>query len=192
MLVQTEKTHQGLFDLSYLTHLPNITILAPSNESEFSQMLEYALKLSSPVAIRYPKSGTSNINTSTFDGKWNVLKEGNDLTVLAVGPRMIELAFKLSEKIDNLRIVNARTIKPLDLDFIKSCGDVITLEENSEIGGFGAYLSQYISSNGINKKVLSFGAKDNVTPHGSIEYQLKLNNLTVEELLKKLKEQSFI
>lgn len=186
------KTHQGLFDLSYLSHIPNITILSPKDVFEFDNMLEYALNLSTPVAIRYPNGKINPSYPSTSDcdySKYEVLKNGTSTVILAVGPRMIELAFevqKLTSK--NLEIVNARTIKPLDKDYLDSIKNrnIITLEENSKVGGFGSLVLSYYSDCETNVKVTVIGTKDEFIAHATVKEQMALNGLTAESILKHL------
>lgn len=185
-------THQGLFDISYLTHMPNMTVLAPSCEEELKQSLKYALSLNGPVAIRYPKNCTvKSVNKTSFsDSLWEVLSFGGDTCILAVGPRMINLAFEIKEKLSEpIGIVNARCVKPLDakiLDSIKN-KTVITLEENSVLGGFGSLVRGYYSDRDYQNKVLSFGAKDAFVPHGKVATQLIDNGLTADEIVSKIK-----
>ncbi len=183
------KTHQGVFDLSYLTHLPNLTILAPTTTAELEDALEYALSLSKPVVIRYPK-GTCILKDAPkyVDAPWDRVKEGEKVTILAVGPNMLSLAKEVAEEVDGVGIINARTVKPLctkTLDKIKST-TIITLEENSVIGGFGALVSGYYAKENISAKVINFGVKDEFIAHGTIDEQLKENGLTKEQIIKVL------
>ncbi len=187
------KTHQGLFDLSYLSHIPNITVLSPKDVFEFENMIEYALKLSTPVAIRYPNGKIEPTYTQTDDvnySKFEILKAGDTNVILAVGARMINLALqvaKLSDK--SVEVVNVRTIKPLDYDYLNLIKDknVITLEENSRIGGFGSLVLSYYCDSGIKANVTVLGAKDEFVAHATVEEQLEINGLSVEEILKHLK-----
>ena len=180
MVGEDGKTHQGLFDLSFLSHLPNLTILTPACESELDGALKYALSLNSPVAIRYPKKGNGEGN---FDnGKWSYIRQGKDYTVLAIGPRMINLGLELSKEID-CSVVAVRSVKPLDnglLDGIN--GEIITLEENVLAGGFGQIISAYYSDRGIGRRIFRFGVKDEFIKHQSVEQQLEDAGLTVENI----------
>lgn len=183
-------THQGLFDISYLSHLPNMTILAPSSTAELKTSLEYALSLNSPVAIRYPKDCVEIGDTPKpfTETVWEIKSQGENVCILAVGPRMLSLANEIKEKIPTVSVVNARRVKPLDLDTLnKFRGQTfVTLEENSVIGGFGALVSSYCTANGLGK-VISFGAMDEFVRHGKIETQMKLNGLTADEIIKTIK-----
>ncbi|MBQ9103876.1 MAG: 1-deoxy-D-xylulose-5-phosphate synthase [Clostridia bacterium] len=181
------QTHQGLFDLSYLLHLPNLKVFAPKNTSELNKMLEYALTLNCPVAIRYPNGKHSDEPCQDEDiSKWQKTYDfGNSVSVLAVGPRMNALALKtVKENNLNATVYNARCVKPLDskvLDDIKN-GKIITLEENGLIGGFGSLVSNYYKEKGVLAKVVSLGVKDGFVKHGSVENQLYENGLSEENL----------
>ncbi|MBQ9756734.1 MAG: 1-deoxy-D-xylulose-5-phosphate synthase [Clostridia bacterium] len=179
------KTHQGVFDLSYLSHIPNLTVLAPSSPSELKDMLDYAVKLNSPVAIRYPKSSKGERKSlSMQDGAWERIKNGDKATILAVGPRMLELALNISEKRQGVGVINARTVKPLCEKTLVEIANatVITLEENSVISGFGSLVSSFYSDKSMNVKVIRLGVKDEFVSHGSLEEQMKQNGLTLENI----------
>ena len=186
------KTHQGVFDLSYLTHMPNMTVLAPSSLSELESAIDYALKLNSPVAIRYPKKQNKDflIDCGKEFSKWVTLKEGDTVTLLAVGPDAISVALSCAEEYQGkVKVVNARTVKPLDINFLEGmdCKTVITLEENSVMGGFGQAVSTYFTNTPI--KVFNLGVKDEFITHGTRANQLKYNGLSVKSV-KELIEKS--
>ena len=191
------KTHQGVFDISFLSHMPNMRILAPASPDELELALKYALSLGCPVAVRYPNDAYAyDTGKVDFDKSlWYRVREGRDMTVLAVGPRMMELAEKISDMLPyEVGVVNARSVKPLDenmLDEISS-GPVITLEENSEIGGFGGVVRRYYADKGSGIKVFSYGVKDSFVRHGSVCRQMRDNGLTCEniceDILKKQKK----
>ena len=186
------KTHQGVFDLSYLSHIPNLTVLAPSNVLEMEKALDYALTLSSPVAIRYPKKEAQGFNVEKIESdfsKWETVKEGNDITILAVGPEANSISVQVASNFNGkVKVVNARVIKPLDYKFLQgiTSNTIITIEENSVIGGFGQMISAYFSS--AQKKVINLGVKDEFIAHGARSNQLKYNGLskeTLSELIEK-------
>lgn len=184
------KTHQGVFDLSYLNHIPNLTVLAPKDLSELEKMLEVAVSMNSPVSIRYPNGNNYNFETKldfSSDLGWERLKEGDKNVILAVGPRMISLALKACEG-TNTAVYNARTVKPLDISVLTSISDknIITLEENAEIGGFGSEVLRFYSQNCITSKVSVLGVKDAFVNHASVDKQLEQNGLTVSAVKNKL------
>lgn len=184
------KTHQGLFDLSYLSHMPNMTVFAPSTVTEFKELLRHAFDLNKPVAIRYPNvSEICEREYFSIDlGLWEKLKDGDKISILAVGPRMVELGKNIADKLDGVAVYNARTIKPLDqkvLDLIKDT-TIITLEENSIVGGFGDGVRRYYAKNQRAVKLKCYGAEDKFINHGTVDAQLKDNGLTVERVLSEL------
>ena len=184
------KTHQGVFDFSFLTHVPNLRILAPSNVNEFKDALEYAMELNAPVVIRYPKNSIEEREVLPYkDALWEKITDGDKLTVLAVGPRMLDIAKKFAQEVAGVRVICARTVKPLcekTLDEISNL-PVITLEENSVIGGFGSLVNGYYLQKGYSTKVINLGIKDDFVRHGSVDKQLKENGLTVENLKEQTK-----
>lgn len=185
------KTHQGVFDLSYLSHLPNITIFAPNDTEEFANTLRYALTLSSPVAIRYPSTGVQTVYPyqPIIEAPWQTLSEGREAVILAVGPRMVDIAVKVKEKANvDVKVISARQVKPLDKKVLDGISDlpIITLEENSIIGGFGYAVLGYYAEKGINVKIKNLGIKDSFVEHGTVEKQLIENGLTVEDVLSTL------
>ncbi len=186
------KTHQGLFDLSYLSHLPNMHIFAPCNSEELRDVLRYSLTLNSPVAIRYPntREEVKTERISLIDNPWQYVEKGKDGTIIAVGPRMLNLALKTKEQFKlDVSVINARTVKPLDtkiLDEIKD-GKVITLEENVLNGGFGSTVKNYLLENNTNVSIKCFGVDDTFVCHDTIENQLIKNGITLENIAEFIK-----
>ena len=187
------KTHQGVFDLSFLLHIPNMTVYAPANVKELKDVLLHALGENKPAAIRYPNAAGVDMEFSS-DLKENPMAEicgGEELTVLAVGPRMIKLAFELKDKFgEGCAVYNARTLKPLSEKIMRKIAikPVITLEENSLVGGFGAYVSEYYKQAGIKARVFSFGIMDEFVEHGNIANQLDKNGLNADNIYKQVKD----
>ena len=191
-LVGTDgKTHQGVFDLSYLTHMPNMTVLAPNTTKELSDAVDYAYSLSCPVAIRYPKNaGKESEFVSIKDSLWRTVKAGDKVTLIAVGPTTLDIAERCAEQFDGVGVVSARSVKPLctkTLDAIKDIA-IITLEENSVIGGFGSLVADYYLQNNVAVKIKKLGIKDKFVGHGSIKRQLEENMITVEGVSAVIKE----
>lgn len=183
------ETHQGVFDLSYLSHLPNVKIFAPSTESELVCTLKYALTLSCPVAIRYP-NGNGYLDREFFpyeQGLWEEINEGKDITVLAVGPRTLNIAKEYANRSKkSVRVISARTIKPLDEKILKeiSTKPIMVLEENSEIGGLSSLVMDYYAKENIQAIVKPFGIKDAFVSQGTVAEQLEENGITVEKLIE--------
>lgn len=136
------ETHQGLFDLAFLSEIPNFVVMASKNFEEFEKMLEFAINLKRPVAIRYPRGGEGKVKFDNCDkinlGKAEVIKKGTDLTIIAIG-KMVERAVEVSNLLEkdniNAEVVNARFLKPLDeetlLNSIRKTKKVITIEDRN-------------------------------------------------------------
>jgi 1-deoxy-D-xylulose-5-phosphate synthase len=174
------ETHQGLFDLSYLRHLPNLVLMAPKDENELRDMLYTAVDHPGPVALRYPRGrGAGVAFSSTLSkiplGKAELLKEGEDLLILAVGASVypaLKAAGDLEKRGFNATVVNARFIKPLDENLIltlaASHGRVLTVEENVVAGGFGSAVLELLADQGLfGVAVKRLGIPDTFVEHGS-------------------------
>lgn len=175
-------THHGLFDYAYLRNMPNMTIMAPKDENELSRMLKTAIDHDGPIALRYPRGLGEGVFVDPDPkpikiGKGELLRDGNDLAIIAVG-RMVGVALKAALEIEALGIscavVNARFIKPLDkkllLDTIDKTGAVITVEEHMLDGGFGSAVLELLADNDrLNCKIRRIGIKDTFVEHGPQE-----------------------
>ncbi|MBQ9734934.1 MAG: 1-deoxy-D-xylulose-5-phosphate synthase [Clostridia bacterium] len=175
------KTHQGVFDLSFLTHVPNMNVFAPNSVEELEDIIDYAIELKAPVAIRYPKNaGVTDAHTSIKKELWRTVKDGTKVTILAVGPNALKVSTEYAKKHDGMGVVSARSIKPLDekvLDRIKDTA-IVTVEENSVIGGFGSMVAGYYNGKGFIVKIKNVGVKDEFVGHGDISDQFEENGIT--------------
>jgi 1-deoxy-D-xylulose-5-phosphate synthase len=174
------KTHQGTFDLSYLSCIPNLVIAAPSDVNEMRHLLYTAVKASHPMAIRYPRdSGLRVPEDEHFRelpvGKGEMLKHGDDLAIIAIGSAVassMEAAKLLGDKGINCAVVNARFAKPLDSDLILELASktrrFVTVEENALAGGFGSAVLSLLS-NIADTSLLRVGIPDEFIEHGSQE-----------------------
>ncbi len=167
------ETHQGIFDLSYLSPIPNLTIAIPANIAEFRAMLRLSADYSAPLAIRYPREGKEGNCDGVEIGKFNILHCNiSDIIVYAAGERCIRLARDLLAQAASygitFTIVNARFLKPVDTEFILSRPEhyVITIEDNVVIGGLGDAVARVLRGSG--RVVRCFGCKDTFLPHGSV------------------------
>lgn len=178
------KTHQGLFDLSYTTHMPGMTVIAITDKAELKPALEYAFSLGTPVCIRYSKTDL-NLSLPEFSlDSWQTVKDGSDLTVIAVGGAATRLALDFAGAYKkSVKVICARVVKPLDEKALSEISTpVITIEENVLSGGFGAAVSAYLAAN--NPHPVSFiGVKDKFVAHGSVKEQLEENGFTVDNLV---------
>jgi len=166
------ETHQGVFDLSYLSMIPNLTVAVPKDISEFRAMLRLSETYPAPLAIRYPQLGSESGETSVEIGKFEVLHSSmSNIIVFASGERCISLAQEIRETCNrdaiDFSLVNARFVKPLDEAFLSKVSQsvVITMEDNVLIGGMGDAVARYYR--GSDKKVFSFGYRDEFIPHGN-------------------------
>lgn len=174
------ETHQGIFDLSFLTSIPNMTVIAPKNGNELSAMLEFALlNFNSPIAIRYPRGaafdGLEEFNEPIRFARSEMIYEESDIALLAVGNMVVtalEVRDKLKEKGYNVSVVNARFVKPIDKDMINRLADnhrlIVTMEENVLSGGFGESVCQYVNEADISVKVQNIALPDDYVEHGNV------------------------
>ena len=173
-------THHGAFDLSYLRHIPNMVLMAPKDENELRQMLKTALDHPGPAALRYPRGNGLGVPIDdTFRalplGKGEILREGNDVLLVAVGDPVhaaMEAAECLAAAGIEATVINARFIKPLDVDLILTCarriGRVVTVEDNVLQGGFGSAVLEMFQDNGFFPRcMVRLGLPDAFVPHGS-------------------------
>jgi 1-deoxy-D-xylulose-5-phosphate synthase len=191
------ETHQGLFDLSYLRHLPNLVLMAPKDENEMRDMLYTAVDHPGPVALRYPRGrGVGVAFSSTLSkipvGKAELLKEGEDLLILAVGASVypaLKAAGDLEKRGFHATVVNARFIKPLDENLIltlaASHGRVLTVEENVVAGGFGSAVLELLADQGLfGVAVKRLGIPDTFVEHGSQDILRQKFGLDADGILK--------
>jgi len=173
-------THHGAFDLSYLRHLPNMTLMAPKDENELQHMLATAIALGQPAAIRYPRGNGYGVPLDQTlkplpVGKAEVLRAGSDSVIFALGSMVnpaLEAAAMLAEQHGlRLTVVNARFVKPLDaaliLELAGKCGTLVTIEENALQGGFGTAVLELLEEHGLSgTRVLRLGYPDRYIPQG--------------------------
>jgi len=194
-------THNGLFDLSYLKSIPNMIIMAPKDENELQHMLKTALSCECPVAVRYPRGKGYGVvlDEQLKDlpiGKAEVLQDGDDLVILAVGGSVypsINAAERLKEAKIKTGIVNVRFVKPLDKELIctlaRKVGRIITVEENVLSGGFGSSVLETLGESGIQGvKVKCLGINDVFVEHGSQSILRKKYGLDVEGIVRSARE----
>ncbi len=193
------ETHNGQFDLSYLSHMPNLTVLAPKDGKELEEMLEYAFTLEGPCAIRYPrgeaeKQPSEYAVSEPLNGKIEILSEGKDGVFLAVG-KMTKIACQASQLLQqngiDFGVANVRFIKPMDEEgitsFLHSKKFAVTLEDNTTIGGFGAAVCQMLQKNGnTTHKVLQLGWPDEFISQGKVSELMKQYQLDAEGVAERV------
>lgn len=194
------ETHHGIFDLSYLGSMPNMTILAPKNLWELSDMIKFAVDYDGPIAVRYPRgeayTGLKEFRAPICLGKSEVIHEGSRVALLAVGS-MVKMAEEvqkqLKERMDmDAALVNARFVKPIDEELLRSFADtyelVVTLEENVKDGGFGERVLAFAEEEDLPFGVESIALPDRFIPHGSVSYQMKQVGFTPEDICGRIEE----
>ena len=194
------ETHHGIFDLSYLGSMPNMTILAPKNLWELSDMIKFAVDYDGPIAVRYPRgeayTGLKEFRAPICLGKSEVIHEGSRVALLAVGS-MVKMAEEvqkqLKERMDmDAALVNARFVKPIDEERLRSFADtyelVVTLEENVKDGGFGERVLAFAEEEDLPFGVEIIALPDRFIPHGSVLYQMKQVGFTPEDICGRIEE----
>lgn len=194
------ETHHGIFDLSYLGSMPNMTILAPKNIWELSDMIKFAVDYDGPIAVRYPRgeayTGLKEFRAPICLGKSEVIHEGSRVALLAVGS-MVKMAEEvqkqLKERMDmDAALVNARFVKPIDEELLRSFADtyelVVTLEENVKDGGFGERVLAFAEEEDLPFGVEIIALPDRFIPHGSVSYQMKQVGFTPEDICGRIEE----
>jgi len=190
-------THNGPFDIAYFRAIPNVTIMVPKDENELQHMLYTATLLEGPCSLRYPRGSGVGIGLdSEFRkleiGKGKVLKEGNDLLIVGVGPILYDAINVIEELKCSATIINARFVKPLDeeliLNYAKKIKKIITLEEATINGGFGSAVLELLEDNGVKANVKRIGIPDNFIEHGKPDIQKKLAGIDKESIKKAIEE----
>lgn len=193
------ETHQGVYDMAFLRGIPNIAVMMPKDEQELRNMLFTALHVDNgPVAVRYPRIAGRGVELEPMSlipmGTWEIVREGKDAAVLAVGP-MVEIAEEAAERLASqgysVRVVNARFIKPLDEAMLLSLAaeklPIVTLEEGARIGGFGsAVLEFYSDQDMFGLPVKNIAIPDYFVEHGSIKEQRIEVGLTADNVAAQL------
>lgn len=194
------ETHHGIFDLSYLGSMPNMTILAPKNLWELSDMIKFAVDYDGPIAVRYPRgeayTGLKEFRAPICLGKSEVIHEGSRVALLAVGS-MVKMAEEVQKQLKERRdmdaaLVNARFVKPIDEELLRSFADtyelVVTLEENVKDGGFGERVLAFAEEEDLPFGVEIIALPDRFIPHGSVSYQMKQVGFTPEDICGRIEE----
>lgn len=190
------ETHQGVFDISYLSHMPNMTILSPKCTGELKFMLQWAMDKNFPIAIRYPRGG----DNTTFNlkpcknftmGKWEVINGGGVTAIIASGPMVehsMQAVNKLKERGYDVTLINASFLKPIDEGLLKNlCNEynnIITIEDNVLHGGLGDMVLHYVNTLGYKGNIFNLGYNDEFIPHGKPSILYKKYGLDSEGIFK--------
>ncbi len=192
------KTHQGLFDLSYLRSMPNMIVAAPRDVRDLKKLIDLSVGVNHPMAIRYPKAGLDlgpgmAAQRPLVVGEWELLSDGEDVMIFAVGP-MVQIAMQAAIELMGKRVragvVDARFIKPMDrkllLEKSRDVQLVVTIEENSVIGGIGEGIAAELCAAGLKKRILNLGAPDAFVAHARISQQRRACGLSVEQVCARI------
>lgn len=191
------ETHQGIFDLSYLSTIPNMCVMAPKNKWELSDMMKFAVSYTGPIAVRYPRGeaydGLEEFRAPVALGKSEVLYDEGDILLLAVGS-MVKTAEEVRSYLKKLgyscSLVNARFVKPIDEEMLREMeGDhrlIVTMEENVRCGGFGMYVLQYLHEIGSSARVIQIALPDDYIEHGNVEILKKEAGIDAESIEKRI------
>lgn len=193
------ETHQGIFDLSFLSNIPNMTVMSPKNKWELADMLRFALQMNSPVAIRYPRGkaydGYEGCRERISYGKSEWIFEGKEIAILSVG-HMFEEAVKTRDKLIEQgyepTLINMRFIKPIDEAMIeKVCQThklIAVIEENVQTGACGERVSEYVMRKMLPSHVLTLALPDDYIEHGSVDVLRKMTGIDSESMSEKIIE----
>lgn len=191
------ETHQGLFDLSFLNMIPNMTILSPKNRWEMADMVRFCADFQYPVALRYPRGaayeGLSAFRTPIVYGKSEILYEEEDIAVIFVG-HMAELAVQVRDRLKEIgyhcSLINARFVKPLDTEMLEALTKdhrlFVTIEENVLSGGFGEQVLHYVSRAKLDVGVRCIGIPDDYVEHGNVDLLRREVGLDGETIVKQI------
>lgn len=191
------ETHQGVFDLSYLSLIPNLTIAVPKDTEELREMLAFSAKYTHPLAIRYPRAGRvlfSTANEPIQVGKWEYIhkEENANLTVIAAGERCLIIAMNILQNLQKqgkgFTVVNARFVKPLDFDLLQQIQseNIVTLEDNMLLGGLGSMISAEMMRLGKSCNVKNYAYRDSFIPQGSVsklQDEYGVNSIEIERYI---------
>ena len=195
------ETHQGLLDMAFFRLVPNLNIIAPKDFRELEEMLEFAVNLKKPVVIRYPRGGEDKYRFESCkqvkEGKAEILQEGKDLTIIAIG-KTVARAMRVAEEIEknefegnqfSVEVINARFLKPLDKETIKESitktKNVITIEDGTIINGLGTAIKELIVDEKLeNINLKTYAYPDKFIEHGSVDELEKRYKLDEETIVK--------
>ncbi len=191
------ETHQGIFDLSYLSSIPNMHIMAPKNKWELSDMIKFAIAFGAPIAVRYPRGEAydelKEFREPIVYGKSEVLYEEEDIALLAVGSMVkvaVEVRRQLKEKGYSCSLINARFVKPIDEEMIgQVCKDhklLVTMEENVLSGGYGEKVRDYTDSLKTRAQVLNIAIPDEYVEHGNVDLLKQEIGIDADSVVKKV------
>ena len=191
------ETHQGIFDLSYLSVIPNMCLMAPKNKWELADMLKYAIDYEGPIALRYPRGeaydGLQEFRAPVVYGKSELLYDECGLALVAVGS-MVKTALQVREMLKGIgyscTIVNGRFVKPVDEEMLQYLAAdhsmIVTMEENVKSGGFGEKVLEYYNETGADVQVLQIALPDDYIEHGNVDVLKQETCIDAESIFKRI------
>ena len=191
------ETHQGIFDLSFLSSIPNMQIMAPKNKWELSDMLKFAVDFEGPIAIRYPRGtaydGLSEYREAISFGKSEMIYEERNTALLAVGS-MVQTAVGVRDALKaegmDCSLVNARFVKPIDEEMIRRLAKehdlLVTMEENVLSGGFGEKVMEFVRAENLPCKVMPIALPDEYVEHGNVDILKKEVGIDEESIVERI------
>ncbi len=194
---QDGETHQGIFDIAYLSSMPNMTIIAPNSDQELVDAIDYAKDFARPIAIRYSRGAAyhTDFKEKFKYGKSVVVHEGEDVCVIAVGNIYEEASkarIKFKEEGKRITLVNARFIKPLDTEMIKDMASkhkaIIVVEEGIKKGGYGESVEIFIQENNLNVEVETIAIEDKFIEHGKVDQLRTQIGISSDDIVSKVKK----
>ena len=193
------ETHQGVFDISFLRHIPNMVIMMPKDENEGQHMVKTAFEFDGPIALRYPRGNGVGVPLDEEMkaipiGSWEVLREGSDASILTFGttiPMALEAADMLAKKGIRVKVINARFIKPLDEkmlhELMKDGKPILTIEETVLQGGFGSAVLEFAFDHKYRHVAIDrIGIPDQFIEHGNVDQLLNEINVTADEAVNRI------
>lgn len=193
------ETHHGVFDINFMRHVPNLTILMAKDENELQHMVYTALQHEGPIAVRFPRGNGYGIKMDEElreipIGTWEVLREGSDVALLSFGPILQEV-LQAADELEKIgifaRVINARSIKPLDEAMLIQLGQegipIVSIEEAALQGGFGSYVLEFMNEQKFNTTIERIGIPDEYIEHGSVSDLLVEVGLTEENIVNRVK-----
>ena len=193
------ETHQGIFDISYLSSIPNMTVLAPKNKWALSDLLKFAVGFEGPIAVRYPRGeaydGLKELRAPIELGKSELLKQGSRVALFALGS-MVKTAMDVAEKLEkegiDATVINARFATPFDTEAIRNlAGDhelLVTLEENVQSGGMGEHIAMFLATERIDMGILSIAIPNQFVEHGNVELLKQALRMDADSVTQRIME----
>ena len=193
------ETHQGIFDLSYFSSMPGMTVMAPKNGQELRDMLRFAMELGGPSAIRYPRGaaykGLGEFRAPIESGKSEMLYDENGILLIAVGS-MVKTALKVREALKDkgleCSIANARFVQPMDTQLLREAAGkysvIVTMEENVHSGGFGEHVAAWYAQEGLNVPLVQIAVPDTFVTHGSPQELYRLTGIDAQSVVSRILE----